>query len=86
MRQTNIFWVAIFLGGLEILRTIRDFRSAAESGPLFDGGGDKEESGLWEQAMREVKHYRNGEIHDVNLGEAGVIGMIILLAICQVLI
>ena len=30
LRQTNIFWVAVYFGGLEIIRTVRKGRPAVE--------------------------------------------------------
>ncbi|KAJ5150044.1 Dol-P-Glc:Glc(2)Man(9)GlcNAc(2)-PP-Dol alpha-1-2-glucosyltransferase [Penicillium atrosanguineum] len=40
-RQTNIFWVAVFLGGLQVVRTIRSHSKTLQSSDLpsvFEGG------------------------------------------------
>lgn len=37
-RQTNIFWVAVFLGGLQVVRTLRQSSKACESSSLVDIG------------------------------------------------
>jgi alpha-1,2-glucosyltransferase len=65
MRQTNIFWVAVFMAGLEAVRTLK----SNESGKLgqqytFDK----------KTVSSEFKRYSHGYIHDVPLKDAGVHG------------
>lgn len=65
MRQTNIFWAAVFMGGLEAVRTIK----SGECGFLGEGQ-------TWRQMVETaVGQYKVGRIHDVALGDAGVLGM-----------
>lgn len=67
MRQTNIFWVAVFLGGLEAIRTIK-LNAAPQSGKIEPSGG-------WqEKLMFSLDQYSRCEIHDPLLKDAGVIG------------
>ena len=35
-RQTNIFWVAVFLGGLQVVRTVRQSSKTCESAGIND--------------------------------------------------
>ncbi|KAH8803160.1 DIE2/ALG10 family-domain-containing protein [Xylogone sp. PMI_703] len=66
MRQTNIFWVAVFLGGLEAVRT---FENAESSLPL----SAMEMPGSWKEfAMERFKGYSSGKIHDVALSDASL--------------
>jgi len=66
MRQTNIFWVAVFLGGLEVVRTIKSIEpvSIQESEPQ-----------TWKEiAIFEFQRYRRGEVHDISLKDAEIQG------------
>ncbi|KUJ10425.1 uncharacterized protein LY89DRAFT_596356 [Mollisia scopiformis] len=65
MRQTNIFWVSVFMGGLELVRTIKTTQTASiEVVPS---------PWNWKElVMAKLKKYSNGEIHDIPLGDAGV--------------
>jgi hypothetical protein len=65
MRQTNIFWVAIFMGGLEAARSLkgRDLRSTTGKGKHGPGGiGDF------------IVNCQVGAFHDQTLAKAEVIG------------
>lgn len=68
MRQTNIFWVAIFLAGLEVVRILeysRTSQSAQEARP----------HALKDIVSFHVRQCSQGNIHDVPLETAGVHGM-----------
>lgn len=58
LRQTNIFWVAIFLGGLEFVRTVREI-----SGKVHE---KKEDASL----NRQLEWMTGTEIHDPKLSAA----------------
>lgn len=58
MRQTNIFWVAVFLGGSEAVRTLKANISPA---PISAA------ESIW-------KKWARGDIHDIALAEAGLSG------------
>lgn len=67
LRQTNIFWVSVFLGGLE---TVRSSKSPA---------GVKAENVAVSNVFRdriqfELRKWGQGLIHDIPLSEAGVLG------------
>jgi hypothetical protein len=67
MRQTNIFWVAVFLGALEAIRTIKS--DAAD----VDVKGDV--PGTWQQTVAaKFKQYSRGKIHDPIIRDAGLEG------------
>ena len=67
MRQTNIFWTAVFLGGLEVVRTLKDIKGE---------NNEKEAPKCSMGLMRAAFHrYERGEIHDLSLKEAEVEGM-----------
>ena len=67
MRQTNIFWVAAFMGALELVRTIKankeDFKSEQAVSRSWKG-----------VAVDKFQQYSHGNIHDVALKDAGVVG------------
>ncbi len=68
MRQTNIFWVAVFMGGLELVRTIEANQSPS---PKIEATPRS-----WKQAfVVYFKLYSRGHIHDVDLKNAAVHGM-----------
>jgi alpha-1,2-glucosyltransferase len=67
MRQTNIFWVAIFLAGAEavgavkmnvIPEAVNENKVNRDSGPL----------------MTEIRRWGRGDIHDIALEDANLIG------------
>ena len=70
MRQTNIFWVAIFMGGLEAVRTIKMNAKPVQQSPR--------PRTMQELNMSTFNQYINGNIYDIPLKDAGVHGMIIL--------
>jgi alpha-1,2-glucosyltransferase len=67
MRQTNIFWVAIFLGGLELVRIIKPQVPSENSG--------EQVSHSWQKAIvSRFGDYTRGQIHDMPLRDAGLLG------------
>jgi alpha-1,2-glucosyltransferase len=67
MRQTNIFWVAVFMGTLEAVRTIKANKQELSSGRPIPT--------TWkEMAVDKFEQYSQGNIHDIALKDAGVIG------------
>jgi alpha-1,2-glucosyltransferase len=67
MRQTNIFWVAIYMGGLEVVRTLMDIQPP----PLEDLPQPK----TWrEVVISTFNRYARGEIHDISLKDAELYG------------
>jgi alpha-1,2-glucosyltransferase len=69
MRQTNIFWVAVFMGALELVRTIKankiDFTRGQPIPRTWKG-----------MAIEKFQQYSHGTIHDIALKDAGVTGML----------
>lgn len=65
MRQTNVFWVVVFLGGLEAVHAVRSMRPPATSPGQFD-----------RQTMVKfyIWRYSKGEVHDPPLDKAGFEG------------
>ncbi|TVY88273.1 Dol-P-Glc:Glc(2)Man(9)GlcNAc(2)-PP-Dol alpha-1,2-glucosyltransferase, partial [Lachnellula willkommii] len=71
MRQTNIFWVAVFMGGLEAVRTIEENKSPASNKEPVPK--------TWqEHVVSTLKKWSRGEIHDIYLRDAGVHGVAII--------
>lgn len=71
MRQTNIFWVAIFLGALEMVRILKAISPESKSSgeiPTPPSGN------LKERVTNEIIRYTAGEIHDPLLAEASLLG------------
>lgn len=69
MRQTNIFWVAVFMGALEAVRTIKGKRQ--------EWRGERPIPRTWKEMMVDkFQQYSCGDVHDVALKDAGVIGML----------
>lgn len=56
IRQTNIFWVVVFMGGLEVVHGIKSLAPEPKEAPLF--------STLSEQIKFYVRRYSIGDIHD----------------------
>jgi alpha-1,2-glucosyltransferase len=71
MRQTNIFWVAVFMGALEMVRTIKvNKQNLASEQPI---------PRTWrEMVVDKFWRYSRGDIHDIALKDAGVHGMLLL--------
>jgi alpha-1,2-glucosyltransferase len=68
MRQTNIFWISVFLGGLELVRTIKITQIASVEVPPTPGN--------WKEVVSvKIKEYSQGEIHDIPIRDASVHGM-----------
>lgn len=68
MRQTNIFWISIFLGGLELVRTVKITQTASAEMPSTPGN--------WkEMVAMKLKEYSQGEIHDISIRNANIHGM-----------
>ena len=68
MRQTNIFWAVIFLGGLELVRTIERFNPVAVL--------PEPSTWSWREFLSQsFRRFKGGEIHDVPLSNAGLQGM-----------
>jgi alpha-1,2-glucosyltransferase len=80
MRQTNIFWVAVFLGGLEVVRAIKTIEAVQVK--------ESPEPKTWrESAVSEFQRYGRGEMHDVPLRDAEIQGThTLFLAKTQILI
>ncbi|KAF3767200.1 family 59 glycosyltransferase [Cryphonectria parasitica EP155] len=78
MRQTNVFWVVVFMGGLEAVHKVKLLRPP----PTSFGHSDREtrlKFFLW--------RYSQGEVHDPPLNEAGLedvflCGLSIGIAVC----
>ena len=67
MRQTNIFWVAIYLGGLEAVRTITEDSTTQNK--------SRQSTGPWKEKIKfEIERWGEGHIHDTPLAIAGVHG------------
>lgn len=67
MRQTNIFWVGVYMGGLEVVRTLQDILPST----LEESSKPK----TWkERVVSNFNSYASGHIHDVSLEEAEVHG------------
>jgi len=68
MRQTNIFWVAVFMGALELVRTLKANK--------LELANQRSIPRTWrEMGIEKFRQYSHGHIHDVPLKDAGVIGM-----------
>lgn len=69
MRQTNIFWVAVFMGGLDVVRTLKDIEAVpVQSTP---------EPQTWKEvSISAFQRYSRGEIHDMPLRDAEIYGML----------
>ncbi|KAH8590491.1 DIE2/ALG10 family-domain-containing protein [Bisporella sp. PMI_857] len=73
MRQTNIFWAAVFMGGLEVSRTLKSIKS-------IPGKNEKDRS-CWQGRLSASFHqYARGDIHDVALKDAEIYD----LALCAI--
>lgn len=69
MRQTNIFWVAVFMGGMEAVRAIKSVEKVS-----IERTSDPQTPK--ETILSEFYYYVRGEIHDIPLKEAGAQGML----------
>ncbi len=66
MRQTNVFWVVVFMGGLEVVHHIKSLKAQPVGTPYF--------STLAEQIRFYAWRYSVGDIHDPPLNMAAPIG------------
>ena len=62
MRQTNIFWVVVYLGGLEAVHAIKTLRPPRAEQPTM--------ASVWEHAKFCVWRYSVGDVHDLPLDRA----------------
>jgi alpha-1,2-glucosyltransferase len=68
MRQTNIFWVAIYMGGLEAVRSLQEIPPPPHK--------ESSEPKTWKEvAVFAFNLYARGNIHDISLKDAEVHGM-----------
>ncbi|KFY62572.1 hypothetical protein V496_04512 [Pseudogymnoascus sp. VKM F-4515 (FW-2607)] len=66
MRQTNVFWVGVFLAGMEWIRTCTDMTAKEPN----QGGQGKDKTLI----ERTLGPYTRGELHDPPLEESGPLG------------
>ncbi|KAL7803503.1 glycosyltransferase family 59 protein [Trichoderma aethiopicum] len=59
MRQTNVFWVVVFMGGLEAVHAVKTLRPEAVKRPLM--------ATLSEQLLFVVQRWSVGHVHDLPL-------------------
>ncbi|KAM0265183.1 hypothetical protein ACHAQJ_000336 [Trichoderma viride] len=62
MRQTNVFWVVVFMGGLEAVYAVKSLRPKAVAQPYM--------TTLSEQLLFFVKRWSVGHVHDMPLNMA----------------
>ncbi|KOS22841.1 Dol-P-Glc:Glc(2)Man(9)GlcNAc(2)-PP-Dol alpha-1 [Escovopsis weberi] len=76
MRQTNVFWVVVFMGGLEAVQAVKTLRpgNAIPQGP----SGEPSES-----PMSDLKGYASGQVHDLPLHQAWPEGNLAVAALCN---
>ena len=72
MRQTNVFWTAVWMGGLEVIRVPEKLSERnKENGRV----SKKEEVDTWKGWTEERwSQWRKGKVHDVALRDAGIEG------------
>ncbi|KAI1373958.1 glycosyltransferase family 59 protein [Hypoxylon crocopeplum] len=69
MRQTNIFWVVIYMGGLEVVRGVKTLRSEPVATPAF--------ATLSQQISFYAWRYSLGDIHDPPLSLTSPIDLVL---------
>lgn len=62
MRQTNVFWVVVYMGGLEAAHAVKTLRPERVDQPFF--------LTLWEKLKYFTWRYSVGDVHDVPLDRA----------------
>lgn len=62
MRQTNVFWVVVYMGGLEAVHAVKTLRPERVDQPFM--------TTLWEQLKFFAWRYSVGDIHDLPLSQA----------------
>ncbi|KAI1746583.1 DIE2/ALG10 family-domain-containing protein [Xylaria castorea] len=71
-RQTNIFWVVVYLGGLELIRAIKILNPTPVETPRFQTVSDQIRFYAW--------RYSLGDIHDPSLSLAQPVDIILCIA------
>ncbi|KAK7750824.1 glucosyltransferase [Diatrype stigma] len=75
MRQTNIFWVVVFMGGLEVVHGIKSLEPVPQATPPF--------STLSEQIKFYAWRYSKGDIHDPPLNAVYPVDLILcIISVC----
>jgi alpha-1,2-glucosyltransferase len=64
MRQTNVFWVVVFMGGLEAAFAAKKVPSKVKSENLSSGNT------LWGRCKLYTEKYASGDVHDPPLRSA----------------
>ncbi|KXJ88317.1 DIE2/ALG10 family-domain-containing protein [Microdochium bolleyi] len=77
MRQTNIFWVVVFMGGLETVNAVKNLRPEKASRPKSNALVDQAEFHAW--------RYSVGDIHDPSLDVATPIVDVALCAVSLII-
>ncbi|KAI1455975.1 glycosyltransferase family 59 protein [Annulohypoxylon moriforme] len=72
MRQTNIFWVVVYMGGLEVVHGIKKLRPKSVDTPTF--------STLSQQVSFYAWRYSLGDIHDPHVYVASPIDLVLCVA------
>jgi alpha-1,2-glucosyltransferase len=67
MRQTNIFWVVVYMGGVEAMHAVEQLKPAAETLP--------QSTTVVEVVRRYGRRYAIGDVHDPPLSYAWLEGM-----------
>ncbi|KAI1176059.1 DIE2/ALG10 family-domain-containing protein [Nemania sp. FL0916] len=68
-RQTNIFWVVVYLGGLEVIQTLKALNPEPVETPKFEAISDQIKFYAW--------RYSLGEIHDPSLSFAQPVDILV---------
>ncbi|KAI1496957.1 glycosyltransferase family 59 protein [Biscogniauxia marginata] len=69
MRQTNIFWVVVYVGGLEVIQEIKTLKPVPVETPVF--------TALSEQINFYAWRYSLGDIHDPLLNDASPVDLVL---------
>ncbi|KAI1638636.1 glycosyltransferase family 59 protein [Biscogniauxia mediterranea] len=69
MRQTNIFWVVVYMGGLEVVQSIKTLKPEPVKTPEF--------STLAEQIKFYAGRYSLGDVHDPPLSDASPVDLVL---------
>lgn len=77
MRQTNVFWVVVFMGGLEAVHAVKTLRPNKVDYPARI-------MTLWEQCKYLARRYSAGDIHDLPIHKSYPDGKCILYCPCVV--
>lgn len=62
MRQTNVFWVVVYMGGLEAVHAVKTLRPAPVAPPPM--------ATPWAQMVHMASRYAAGDVHDAPLSAA----------------